>query len=143
MTEILPPVDLETVLVGALEDDADLGPLTGGPGNAARISTRLPRDFARQASVRLERAGGSPVGWPDHVDRAIVFFHAYGPGDSEAYEVARRLVVALARLEGTIVAGGVVTAVDRVTGPSWQPDPDADNAPRYVLQAAVTAHPTS
>lgn len=143
MPEILPPVDLETVLVGALEADAELGPLTGGGGDASWISTRLPRDFAGQRTVRLERAGGGAIGWPDHVERALVMFHAYGPGDVEAFEVAGRLVVALARLEGTVVAGGVITAVDRILGPSWSPDPDADNAPRYLLQYAVTAHPTS
>jgi hypothetical protein len=143
VTEVLPPVDLETVLVGELEDDPELGALTGGPGDGARISTRLHRDFDREATLRLERAGGGAIGWPDHIDRAVVNFHAYGPGDAEAYAVAARTVVALARVEGTTVAGGVITAVERILGPTWTPDPDADNAPRYLLQYAVTAHPTS
>lgn len=142
MTEILPPVDLETVLVGELEQDVDLAALVGGVGDQARVSTRLPRDFAKNAYLRLVRDGGAAIGWPDHIDRAIVTFHAYGSTDVEAYAVARAAVVALSRLEGRVVADGVITATERLLGPLWDPDPDADNAPRYLLQYAVTAHPT-
>lgn len=140
MPSVRPPVDLELVLVGALELDAGSA-IVGGPGNAARVSTRLPSTFEPSATVRLERSGGGAVGWPDHVDRALFTFHAYGESDAVAYEVARWLVVALAALEGSTVAGGVVTAVDRVLGPLSSPDPDAGGAPRYLLQYALTAHP--
>ena len=143
MTEILPPLDLETVLVGELEQDAELGALVGGVGDPARIGTRLPSSFTPEGRVRLSRDGGAPIGWPDHVDRAIVTLHAYGADDLGAFAVGRDLVVALARLEGRVVAGGVITAVERLLGPVWSPDPDANNAPRYLLQYAVTGHPTS
>jgi hypothetical protein len=143
MPDLRPPVDLETVLVGALEQDAELGALVGGTGNAARVSTRLPSTFADETRVKLERAGGGARGWPDHIDRALVNLHAYGPTDAQAWAVAAALVVAVNRLEGEVVAGGVITATERLLGPSWLPDPDADNAPRYLLQFAVTAHPTA
>lgn len=141
MPDLRPPVDLETVLVGVLEADADFAPIVGGPGDGARVSTRLPSTFAASKTLKLERAGGGAVGWPDHIDRALVTFHAYGDTDGGAWTVAAALVVALGRLEGSTVAGGVVTAVDRVLGPVWQPDPDAGSAPRYLLQYALTAHP--
>lgn len=143
MAEILPPVDLETVLVAALEQNAALAALVGGVGNAARISTRLPSSFAKENRVRITRAGGSPVGWPDHVDRAVIQADAYGEDDAGAWAVAAALHVAMVALEGTVVAGGVLTGVDRILGPAWLPDPDADNAPRYLLQWAVYAHPVA
>lgn len=141
MTVVRAPVDLETVLVGWLEQDPTLAPLVGGIGDAARVSTRLPSTFAGEARVKLERGGGGVVGWPDYIDRAIVTLHAYGPTDGDAWNVAAALVVALAALEGETVAGGVVTAVERILGPLWQPDPGANEAPRYLFQYAVTAHP--
>lgn len=142
MTEILPPVDLETVLVGALEQNAALGALVGGVGNAARVSTRLPSSFTKgENRLKVTRAGGAPVGWPDHVDRAIVQADAYGIDDAGAWAVAAAAIVAMAALEGTVVAGGVITGVDRLLGPSWSPDPDAKNAPRYIVQWAIYAHP--
>jgi hypothetical protein len=145
MPEIRPPVDLETVLVGALEQDADLAPLVGGLGDAARISTRLPSSFGKgDARVKITRPpGGAPVGWPDHLDRAIIQGEAYGPDDAGAFSIVAALLVAMARLEATIVAGGVITGIDRISGPGWLPDPDADNAARYVVQWAVYAHPTA
>jgi hypothetical protein len=141
---VRPPLDLETVLVAELEQDAELGALVGGPGNAARISTELPSTFtAGEARVRLERVGGGPVGWPDHLDRALVNFHVYGPTSEEAWSVAAELVRAVFELEGRTVAGGVLTAVERLLGPAWLPDPDADNAPRYLVQYALTGHPAA
>lgn len=145
MTVILPPLDLETVLVGELEQAAALNVRLGAPGNARPIGTRLPVGYTGKAgpAVKLERAGGGPVGWPDHIDRAIVTIHAYEPDDAAAFALAAALVVALAALEGTVVDGGVITATERLLGPSWLPDPDLDNAPRYLLQYAVTGHPVS
>lgn len=144
MTVILPPLDLETVLVGELEQAAALTARLGAPGNARPIGTRLPAGYTGKAgpAVKLERAGGGPVGWPDHVDRAIVTLHAYEPDDAAAFALAGALVVALAALEGTVVGGGVITATERLLL-AWLPDPDLDNAPRYLLQYAVTGHPVS
>lgn len=143
MPEIRPPVDLETVLVGALEQDVGLAPLVGGIGEEARISTKLPSSFRKgDAAVKISRPpGGAPVGWPEHLDRAVIQADAYGPDDAGAFSVAAALHVAMARLEGTVVAGGVITGIDRISGPGWLPDPDADNADRYVIQWAVYAHP--
>lgn len=145
MAEIRPPVDLETVLVGALEQDVGLAPLVGGIGDAARISTRLPSSFRKgDARVKITRPpGGTAVGWPDHLERAVIQGEAYGPDDGTAFSIAAALHVAIVRLEGAIVAGGVITGVDRINGPGWFPDPDEDNAPRYVTQWAVYAHPTA
>src|SRR5688572_1727491 len=143
MPDLRPPVDLESVLVAVLEQDAGFAPEVGGVGDAARISTKLPSTFAPSKTLKLERAGGGVVGWPDHIDRALVTFHAYGATDVEAWTVAAALIVALGRLEGNAVAGGVVTAVSRVLGPVWSPDPDANGAPRYLLQYALTAHPAA
>lgn len=142
MPEVRVPVDLETVLVGALEQDATFAPLVGGVGNAAKISTRLPSSFRKEERLKLNRTpGGGAVGWPDHIERALVDFHAYGEDDTGAWAVAAGLVVAMARLEGSIVAGGVITACERTLGPGWLPDPDAGDAPRYLMQYAITAHP--
>lgn len=144
MPEIRTPVDLETVLVGELEQDADLAALVGGVGDDARISTRLPSGFGRETRVKLTRPpGGAPVGWPEHLERAVIQGETYGDDELEAWSVAAALVVAMARLRNRIVAGGVITGVDRINGPGWLPDPDADNAPRYVTQWAVYAHPTA
>lgn len=143
MTVIRPPLDLETVLVGELEQDATFAALVGGVGNAARISTKLPSSFTKdEARVKLARAGGAPVGWPEHLDRAIVQADAYGPTELAAWAVAADLVRAMVAIEGRTVAGGVITAVERILGPSNVPDPDAGNAARYLVQWAVTAHPT-
>lgn len=142
MPEIRPPVDLETALVGALEQDATLAALVGGVGDDARISTRLPSTFSKgEDRVRLFRAGGTVVGWPDHIDRAVIQADAYGSTDFAAWQISAQLVRAMAALEGTTVAGGVITGIDRLLGPSWLVDPDAGNAPRYVTQWAVYAHP--
>lgn len=144
MAEIRPPVDLETVLVAELEQDAELAALIGGVGDGARISTRLPSSFRKaDARVKIARVGGVPVGWPEHVDRATIQGDAYGPSDTDAWNVAARLIVAMARLEGRVVAGGVITGVDRLLGPSWIPDVAAENTPRYVVQWAIYAHPTA
>jgi hypothetical protein len=143
MPDLRPPVDLETVLVGELEQDPDLAPLVGGLGDAARISTRLPSSFTAENRLKLERGGGGARGWPDYLDRAIVTFHAYGVDDGGAMSVAGWLIVAMGRIEGRAVAGGVITATERILGPVWQPDPDANEAPRYLVQYAVTAHPTA
>lgn len=144
MSEVLPPVDLETVLVGELVQDPDLGPLLGGPADP-RISTRLPSSFQKgDARVKVSRPpGGTAVGWPDHLERAVIQGDSYGPDDAAAFSVAATLHVAMFRLEGRTVAGGVITGVERINGPGWFPDPDADNAPRYIEQWAVYAHPTS
>ncbi len=141
MTEVRAPVDLETVVVAALEQAPAFDALLGPAGSARPIATRLPAGFTASRAVKVARVGGGPVGWPDHVDRAVIGFDAYGADDLDAWAVAAALVVAVAALEGSIVAGGVVTAVDRVLGPLFSPDPDADEAPRYLLQYAVTAHP--
>lgn len=149
MPRVRPPLDLETVLIVELVLDAGLGALVGGTGPAARISTRLPSTFKTEGRLRLSRTGGGPAGrvgtsggsWPDHLDRALVDLHAYGADDQNAYAVAAQAVRALAELEGKTVAGGVITAVDRMLGPTWLPDPDAGDAPRYLVQVAVTAHP--
>lgn len=143
MPRVRPPVDLETVLVGELEQDADLGAVVGGVGDAARVSTRLPSSFRAEGRVKLERAGGGAQGWPDHIERALVNVHTYGGDDAEAWAVAAQVVRAMAELEGRVVAGGVITAVERLLGPAWLPDPDASDAPRYLLQFAITAHPTA
>lgn len=144
MTEVRPPVDLETELVAELGQDVDLGALVGGPGDP-RISTRLPSSFQKgDARVKVSRPpGGTAVGSPDHLERAIIQGDSYGPDDAAAFSIAAALHVAMFRLEGRTVAGGVITAVERINGPGWFPDPDADNAPRYIEQWAVYAHPTA
>lgn len=138
MPDIRDLADIETILVTALEADVDLAELAEG-----RISTRLPSDFAPEARVRIFRAGGTPVD-PDtgHIDRALIQLEGYGETDTEAFDVTARAITALMLLAGTTQAGAVITAVHRVSGPTWRPDPPTDIA-GYLTQMVIYAHPTS
>jgi hypothetical protein len=43
-------------------------------------------------------------------------------------------------LDGALVEGGVVSAVDQESGATWVPDPES-NLPRYLVTVRVTVHP--
>lgn len=134
--------DVEALLVDAFEGDEHLAPLIGGPGDAARVSTELPAAFGPEARVRLFRVGGTqPDPETGHLDRALVQLDAYGATKGEAWAVAAESLAA-ARRARQAHPGAVVTAVERVSGPLWQPDPPT-GVPRYVTTIAVTVHPTA
>ena len=141
MTEIASLVDVEALLIAYLEQDATFAPLVGGLGNAARVATDAPSGPTPAAQLQLFRASGTTVDLgTGHVERAIVQTNAYGPTKPAAWDViadAYRALLAAARTTHTL---GVVTAVERLTGPTDSPDP-ISGAPRYTASFAVTVHP--
>lgn len=134
-------VDVEKLFVAYLENDAGLGPLVGGAGDSARVSTELPRGFAGEARVRLLRVGGTELDQIGHLDRALVQIEGYGPTKAAAFAVAAEALRAVKQAPGAEHAGAVVTLVERVSGPSWSPDPPTGH-PRYLTTVAATVHPT-
>lgn len=129
--------DVEAVLVAHVAADADVVAL------GADSATDLPVDFPSSGApfAQVFRVGGTDVA-SGHVDRALVQVNAYGSSRGEAFDVARACARALVRAETTSFAGAVVTAVLRLSGPAWSPDP-ITNAPRYTTSFAVTVHPTA
>ena len=143
MPDVRPLVDVEGLLVDYLEQDAGLGALVGGVGDAARVSTELPAGFVPEGRVKLVRIGGTPSGTDaaEHLDRAVVQLDGFGATKADAFDVIRAALVALRRAPSAAHVDAVVTSVDRISGPTWSPDPETD-APRYLLTVAVTVHPT-
>lgn len=138
-------VDVEAVLVTHLSNDVTLAGHVGGPGTAAKVSTELPKTFptAGEKRVQLNRATSSQID-PDtnHLERAVIDFKAFGASKAQAWDVVAALWSAVQRARTTAHTGAVVTRLERLTGPSWSPDPST-NAPRYTLSVAVTVHPTA
>lgn len=143
MPEERAPVDVEALAIAHLETDDDLGALVGGPGDAARISSKLPPDFpsAGLALVQVFRVSATEVD-PEtgHLERAVVQTNAYGSSKGEAWDVYAQTHRALRAARRVDHALGVVTGVERVSGPTWSPDPRT-SAPRYTAAYAVTVHP--
>lgn len=136
-------VDVEALLVSHLLLDVDLGALVGGPGAGGRISTELPPEFADEDRVKVSRISGTEDdGEAGYLDRAIVQLDAYGATKEAAFAVVRQVFRATRAARSSVHAGAVVTAVERVSGPSWSPDPDTAR-PRYLLTVALTVHPTA
>lgn len=138
-------VDVEALLVAHLEQDAALGALVGGTGDAARVSTELPASFppAGEARVQVFRVSSTELD-PEtgYLERAVVQAHAYGATKGEAWDVMAKTVRALRTARAAAHTGAVVTSVERVTGPAWNRDPST-GAPRYSASFAVTVHPTA
>lgn len=115
-----------------------------GTSAADRVATSLDAFDPALPTVKINRVGGAPVdGGTEHVDRAILDIHAYGPGSVAAWTLAAETLAALRTMPGAAFAGAAVTAVERVSGPRWAPDPSTEPpSARYLLTVAITAHPT-
>lgn len=131
--------DVEAIVVGWLAGDAGVSALA-----ADRVVTELDADFpaAGRADVQIFRATSTETDPATaHLERAVVQVNVYGSSKAGAWNLTAETWRALRALAGETVAGAVVTAVERVTGPTWSPDPSND-APRYTGSAAVWLHPT-
>lgn len=136
MTTIPDLVDVEAILVAHAAADVDLDALVDGA-----VSTELPADFPAEGDERVQLFRVSSTDQANgYIERAVVQVNAYGSTRALAFDVARAALRALRRAEGVAFADGIVTAVDRLTGPSWSPDP-ITSAPRFTLSLAVTVHP--
>lgn len=128
-------VDIERIVVQHLLADPDLTDVIG----ENRVSTELPPN-AELPRVRITLNGGTiPArGW---LYRYRITVEGWGDDKRSAWEA---LVEALASLEGgldgALVDGGVITAVDQDSGVAWVPDPETDT-PRYLATVQITAHP--
>jgi hypothetical protein len=136
LPEISELVDVEALLVAHLSSDAGVTAIAGD-----RVSTELPADFEPEARIQLFRVGGAPLDQEtQHVDRAVVQLNVYGASKAEAFDTARAALRALLLARSTPHELGAVTHVERLTGPTWSPDPTTD-APRYLVTMAITVHP--
>jgi len=138
MPEARKLVDVEALLVAYLATDGPLGALVDDA-----IGTELPRAFPSTGAPRVQafRASGTTVDpATGHLDRALVQVNAYGSSKAEAWDVFAETYRALLAARAAEHEGAVVTDVERVSGPTWSPDPQTD-APRYVGSFAVTVHP--
>jgi len=128
-------VNVEKVVVGHLLADTALTELLG----ANRVSTEIPpgADLPR---VRVTLTGGTiPVrGW---LYSHRVTIEGWAENKDDAWEATVLAVASLERdLDGALVEGGVVSAVDQESGATWVPDPES-NLPRYLVTVRVTVHP--
>lgn len=133
-------VDVEAVVVAHLGADVGLEALVGDA-----IGTELPRGFPPAGAPRVQafRSSGTTVDpATGYLDRAIVQVNGYGSSKAEAWDVMAGTNRALLAARHAAHAGVVVTDVERVSGPSWSPDPKTD-APRYIASFAVTVHPAA
>lgn len=137
----MPPVrklvDVELVVVEHLNADATLDALVDG------VATELPRGFPKTGRPRVQvfRASSTEVdAETGHIERAVLQVNGYGSSKGEAWDVIAETLRSLREAPTADHDGAVVTAVERLTGPSWSPDPTT-NAPRYTASVAVTVHP--
>lgn len=136
MPEITELVDVEALLVAHLSSDAGVTAIADD-----RVSTELPAGFEPEARIQLFRVGGAPTeAVTHHIDRAVVQLNIYGSTKAEAFDTARAALSGLLRARSAAHPLGSVTHIERLTGPTWSPDPATD-APRYLLTVAITVHP--
>ena len=141
MPEIASLVDVEALLIAYLEQEATFAPVVGGLGDAARVATDAPSGPAQAKQLQLFRASGTTVdAGTGHIERALIQANAYGATKGDAWDVFAAAYRALLAATRVAHALGVVTAVERVTGPTDSPDP-LSSAPRYTGSFAVTVHP--
>jgi hypothetical protein len=127
-------IDIERVVVQHLLADPDVTDLVGENG----VSTELPPN-AVLPRIRITLNGGTiPVRGYLYASRVTV--EAWADTKGDAWDVLAAAVASLENtLEGALVEGVVVTAVDQESGATWVPDPEAQT-PRYLATVTVTAH---
>lgn len=142
MPETRPLVDVEKLirahLAGTAALIADLG--ATGPA-AAPIMSELDDTYDPTTSKVLQvfRVTSSDQA-SSHVERAVVQMNSYGPTKGDAWATWAIADEALRQAATAAHDAGVVTAVERVSGPTWSPDPTTDG-PRYTSSFAITVHP--
>ena len=131
MAEVSDLVDVERLLVGELQEVV-----------GAQVSTELDADFDAATSLwlTLSRASSTEVDrQTGHLERVLVDFAAHGPSKEAAWELVKVACRELRSVPGAYELG-VVTDVERVSGPFWSPDPTT-HSPRYLCTWAITVHP--
>lgn len=131
--------DVERILIGFLLARPEVAALAG-----SRVYATLPAgQDTTVPTVRAVRWGGRPVvAHPLWLDRADVQLDAWAGTKSAAHTLAETLRAVCADHLVGVHAHGVVSAVE--FGPlAYRPDDvHTPPRPRYVLDVAVTAHPT-
>lgn len=141
MPEIPALVDVEALLISHFHADGILDGLLGDD----HVSTQVPADFDHREDgarwLQVFRVSGSQAdpetGW---LDRALVQLHGYGDTEAGAFDVIAQAHRSLYAARDVGHARGVVTAIERVTGPTNNPDPTS-GAPRYSATYRITVHP--
>lgn len=130
-------VNVERIVVQHLLGDPDVTDLLAENG----VSTELPPNAALPR-VRITLNGGTiPVrGWL-YSNRITV--EGWADDKETAWDVLAAAVASLeGSLDGALVEGAVVTAVDQESGATWVPDPESRKA-RYLATVTVTVHPST
>lgn len=138
-----PLVDVEALLVAYLGSDPSLSAELDGSVDDPRVATEVPADFPAAGAkfLQLFRATATTADpGTGHVERAVVQVNGYGSTGVEAFAVIAAAYRALLDAPAADHLLGVVTAVERIYGPTASPDP-ANDAPRYTSAFAVTVHP--
>ena len=136
--------DAEAVIIAHLAQDAGLLVVLGSPAVGEEpIGAELDETFpeAGEKFVQVFRATSTSVD-PEtgFIERCVLQVNSYGASKGEAWDVIAETTRALIDARTASHQGCVVTAVERLTGPSWSRDPST-NAPRYTSSWAVTVHP--
>jgi hypothetical protein len=143
-TIVLP--DVEKMLIEQLRTHPDVQPLTGGQ---PRVSTEIP-DTPVFPRVVLFQVGGTQR-WRGWLHSARIQVESWAgrrdetpPGSRhKAHELARVLegvILSLRGLMPTVGSLGVVTQVNALLDPSWQPD-EPSTRPRFIAEYEVVFHP--
>ena len=131
-------VDSEKLAIDFLKTQQEIIDLV-----ATRVGSKIPSNPTYPLLV-IRRLGGAQL-VANHLDRARLQIDAWG-SSADDKGGARLLAVTVQALflqrmvrQHTL---GVVTKVEELVGPNWQPDPTTSRA-RYVLEYAIESHPSS
>lgn len=137
-------VDAEAVIIAHLSQDAGLlvvldSPAVGEEPIASELDETFPE--AGEKFVQVFRATATSID-PEtgFLERVVLQVNSYGSSKGEAWDVIAETARALIDARTADHDGCAVTAVERLTGPSWSRDPSTA-APRYTSSWAVTVHP--
>lgn len=135
MLGFIPPVDIESTLVGLLKRDLDLRDLVRDG-----ISTELPANFKAQPWVQLWREGGTTTEQiAKRLDQPRLTANCFGATKAEAYQVSRLFLLAMERSVNNH-SNAVITHLDVLIQPYWSREDESDY-PRYITLFVVNVHP--
>ncbi len=125
-------VDAERLVGDWLRTHPDITAIVG-----TRVGTELT---AVRPCVKYQRLGGIPqrAMW---LDRARIQVEAYASNRGGARDLAARCQAALHDMPSATHALGVVSGVEDDMGLTWSPDPDLQDAPRFLFAVLVYLHP--
>ncbi len=137
-------VDVEKLARAYLAADDELLVAFGAASAAtAPVMSELDDTYDPGSSWVLQvfRVSSTDVA-SSHVERAVVQMNAYAPTKGDAWSLWALADVVARAAPAADHEAAVVTAVERISGPTWSPDPTTDG-PRYVSSYAYTVHPAS